>query len=277
MPHLQIDGAALEFEWFDRSGQRQEAEAAWTPGDEVDRAPLVFLHEGLGSLTQWRDVPTQLCARTGRSGIAYARPGYGRSQPPAYGRAFAVGTPSWFAARLEREAGVVLPELLRRCGIERSVLVGHSDGASIALIYAAQPDTTVQGVVAIAPHVIVEDCTLDGITAAGAAFRAGPLRDRLARHHDDVDAMFATWHDGWLDAGFRRWDIRAGLPRIDVPVLLVQGERDTYGTTAQLDAIEAGVSGPVRRLQLPGCGHAPHLEDPAAVLDAIVAFAVELP
>lgn len=249
MLRLAIDGAALECERFDGPSTRP---------------PLVFLHEGLGSLTQWRGVPAELCERTGRAGLAYARAGHGRSQPPAVRHG-----PRY----MHHEAEVVLPEVLARFGVRRPVLIGHSDGASIALRHAsvAAPDS-VAALVVLAPHVFVEDCTVAGIAAAGDAYRQGGLRDALARHHDDSDALFGFWHDSWLDPSFRSWDLRDGLQAIEVPVLLIQGVGDQYGTMVQLDEIERRVRGPVQRLELEACGHSPHLEQRDRTIAAIVRF-----
>lgn len=245
---LAVDGAALELE-------RHGVPAG--PGS------LVFLHEGLGSLTQWRGVPAEVCERAGRPGTAYARAGHGRSQAPRQRRGLRA---------MHHEAEVVLPELLARLGVERPVLVGHSDGASIALRRASVAPDEVAALVLLAPHVVVEDCTLAGIAAAGVAFGEGRLRRGLARHHDDVDAMFRSWHDTWLDPAFRAWDLRAGLEAIAAPVLLIQGVDDQYGTMAQLDEIAHRVRGPVVRRELAACGHSPHLDRREDTIAIIVEF-----
>jgi len=253
---LLVDGAAVECARYGGDG-----------GD-AGRSPVVFLHEGLGSLTQWQGFPGDVCRAAGRAGMAWARAGHGRSQPPARPRALDY---------MHREATAALPELVERFGFERPVLVGHSDGASIALIAAATEPDRYGAVVAMAPHVFVEDCTVAGIAAAGEAFRAGTLAGRLARHHDDADALFRSWHDAWLAPEFRGWDITAMLDAITVPVLLVQGNADQYGTMAQFDAIEQRVRGPVRRVELAGCGHAPHLEQRDRTTAEVVAFLAGLP
>ena len=247
---LSVDGAALECV---RHGDPARGPAA----------PLVFLHEGLGSLTQWQGFPEQVCARTGRPGLAWARAGHGRSQPRP-GR--------HEIDYMHHEARVVLPEVLDRFGVDRPVLVGHSDGASIALIAAASLPDRFAGVVLMAPHVIVEPCTLAGIAAAGEAFRAGSLARGLARHHDDIETLFWSWHDAWLSPPFAGWDLTGLLGSVTAPVLLVQGDADQYGTMRQLDLIEQGVRGPVSRLELAGCGHSPHVERREATLEAVVSF-----
>jgi pimeloyl-ACP methyl ester carboxylesterase len=248
---LQIDGSALEFERYGPS----------PPTD--GKASLVFLHEGLGSLTQWRSWPEALCARTGRSGLAYARAGHGRSQTPTRSRGL---------RSMHHEGEVVLPEVVRRFGLERVVLVGHSDGASIALVAAAGRPAWLQALVLFAPHVIVEDCTLAGIVAAGDAYRSSDLGARLARHHDRPDELFRSWHDTWTSPGFRAWDLRPLLASVAVPTLLIQGRSDEYGTMAQLDEIAARVGGPVARLELEGCGHSPHLERRETTLAVVGGF-----
>jgi pimeloyl-ACP methyl ester carboxylesterase len=172
---------------------------------------------------------------------------------------------------MHHEAAVVLPAVLAHFGLDRPVLVGHSDGASIALLYAGagQP---LAGLVLLAPHVFVEDRSIAGIEAARVAFAETDLAERLARYHLDVESTFRGWNDVWLSAEFRSWNIEDRLPAIDCPILLVQGADDQYGSLAQLDAIERGVGGPCRRVVLPGVGHSPHLEAPDATHEAVVAF-----
>ncbi|MCW3066994.1 MAG: alpha/beta hydrolase [Solirubrobacterales bacterium] len=230
------------------------------PGDPTG-APIVLLHEGLGTVWLWRGLPERLAAATGRRTVAFSRFGHGESDPPPRPR-----TPSF----MHEEAGEALPELLAALGIERPVLVGHSDGASIALLHAAEHD--VEALALLAPHVFVEEETLRGIRAARDAYADGGLRARLARHHRDPDAAFHGWCDVWLDPAFRGWNIEAAADAVTAPTLLVQGEDDVYGTLAQLDAIERRLRGVVTRLELPG-GHSPHLEHPDAVVAAIAELA----
>jgi pimeloyl-ACP methyl ester carboxylesterase len=217
----------------------------------------VLLHEGLGSVGLWRGFPAELAQTTGRRVIAYSRFGHGRSAPPPQPR-----TPAFF----HEEALEVLPELLARLGVEQPLLVGHSDGASIALVHAARHP--VEGLVLMAPHVFVEDMTVAGIRETRELYESGGLRERMARHHDDPDAAFHGWCDVWLDPAFRSWSLEPDAALVDCPVLLVQGANDPYATLEQLDRIEANVRGPVERLVVPG-GHSPHLEQPEAVLEAI--------
>jgi pimeloyl-ACP methyl ester carboxylesterase len=227
--------------------------------------PVVFLHEGLGSVELWKGfVDDVRAALGGVTTIAYSRHGYGRSDPAAEPRP---------VTYMHDEALVVLLALLAELDVERPLLVGHSDGASIAIIHAGSGHP-VEGLVLIAPHVFVEAVGIDGIEAARVAYRDGDLRARLDRHHDDVDATFRGWNDIWLAPEFRAWNIEAYLPAISAPVLVVQGDRDQYGTLAQLDAIERGVTGRFDRLVIAGAGHAPHHDAGAEVVAAIRRFVV---
>jgi pimeloyl-ACP methyl ester carboxylesterase len=229
------------------------------PGDP-ERAPVLLLHEGLGSVRLWKDFPGALAAATGARVVAYSRFGHGDSDAPPRPR-----TPRF----MHEEAAEVLPALLAALGIAEPVLVGHSDGASIALLHAATHP--VRAVVAIAPHVFVEEVGLAEIRAARRAYESGGLRERMARHHRDPDAAFYGWNDVWLHPDFPRWSIEDVLPRITCPLLLIQGTEDQYGTMAQLDRIEAAASGPVERVHL-ACRHAPHLEAPEETLAAVAGF-----
>jgi pimeloyl-ACP methyl ester carboxylesterase/GNAT superfamily N-acetyltransferase len=221
------------------------------------QAPLVLLHEGLGSVGLWRGFPEALAQATGRRTVAFSRHGHGQSDPPPTRR-----TPTF----MHEEALELLPDLLAALNIEQPVLVGHSDGASIALIYAANHQA--HAVIAIAPHVFVEDICLVEIRKARDTYTSGGLRERLARHHRDPDAAFFGWNDVWLDPEFPSWDITSELDRITCPLLLIQGERDQYGTMAQLDAIAERARGPVHRVHL-DCQHSPPTELPAETVAAI--------
>lgn len=248
---IEIEGLALE--------------VAELPGDP-GRRPLVLLHEGLGSVGLWRGFPAAPHAATGRRVILSSRFGHGASAPPATKR-----TPAFFGD----EALRVLPALLDAFDASEPILVGHSDGASIALVHAADRPTT--AAVLMAPHVVVEDIALEAIRRTRAAFLHDGLRERLARHHDDPDVTFWSWNDMWLDATFEeQWSLEPECRRLAVPTLLIQGAEDPYGTLEQLDRIQAAAPGPVTRLVLP-CGHSPHLEQPEAVLEALVAFLAPLP
>jgi len=237
-------------------------EAVELPGDAGESA-LVLLHEGLGSVGLWRDFPQALHAATGRRVLAFSRFGHGRSEPPPRPRT---------AAFFHEEALEVLPAVLAQLDAPQPVLVGHSDGASIALIHAAHHPVT--GIALLAPHVMVEDVTVAAIREARAAFDGGPLRERMARHHDDPASAFNGWCDVWLDPAFRDWSLEPDAERVTCPVLLMQGADDPYGTLAQLDRIEARVRGPVERLVVPG-GHSPHLEAADEVLAALVRWVGE--
>ena len=240
-------------------------------GEQPKRAPLVFLHEGLGSVAMWgtrqRYWPAELCAATGRSGWVYSRRGYGASDPIPDVRNTGRHRPDY----MHREALETLPALLQALGVVNPVLVGHSDGATVALLHAAHHPVT--ACVAIAPHVIIEDICLRAIEQARAAYPQ--LRERLARYHRDVDNAFWQWNDVWLSEAFRHYDIRAECGGISAPLLLVQGVDDEYGTLAQLDAIQQAVPH-AERLDLPHCGHSPHRDQPEALTERLVHFLAPL-
>jgi pimeloyl-ACP methyl ester carboxylesterase len=238
-------------------------EAVEIPGVPALR-PLVLLHEGLGSVSAWRAFPETLQQATGRRVILYSRYGHGRSDPPPAPR-----TPAFF----HEEALEVLPEVLRQVDAVEPVLVGHSDGGSIALVHAGA--FPVRGLVLIAPHVVVENVSLEAIREARLRFESGDLRERLARHHSDPAAMFHAWADVWLDPGFRSWTLEPDAERVDCPVLLLQGEDDPYGTLDQLDRIEARVRGPARRRVLPG-GHLLYRDAAEEVVRELQAFLDEV-
>jgi len=230
--------------------------------------PLVFLHEGLGSVELWRDVPDRLVEETERPAFVYSRAGYGRSDPARLPRS---------VDYMHHEALVVLPTLLTLVGIVEPVLVGHSDGASIALIATGAGAVAPAGLVLLAPHVFVEDRSIAGIEAARRTYLLTDLGQRMAKYHDDPDATFWGWNDVWLSAPFRAWNIEAYLPAITCPVLLVQCADDRYGSLAQLDRIEARVAGRVERLVLPEGGHAPHQSHRNEVAGRISDFVRSLP
>ena len=235
---------------------------------------LVFLHEGQGSMALWRDWPAQLCARLGCSGLVYSRQGYGLSDATPDVRGPSRTENGQRHGRLlpdymHREALEVLPALLRAMHIERPVLVGHSDGGTIALIHASQHPVT--ACIVMAPHVMVEDISVQAITAAREAYEHGPLRQRLAPFHAHVDCAFWQWNDVWLSQAFRTFDIRPELHSITAPLLAIQGEDDPYGTLAQIDDIAQAVPH-AQLLKLPRCGHSPHKDQADAVTGAIQSF-----
>jgi pimeloyl-ACP methyl ester carboxylesterase len=226
------------------------------------RPTLVFLHEGLGSVAMWRDFPGRVAHATGCNAVVYSRCGYGNSTPLAEPRT---------VRYMHDEALVALPALLDRLAIERPILVGHSDGGSIALIHAGALVRPVAGVVTLAAHVLVEEISVASIAAAKTAYETTDLRARLARHHADVDSVFWGWNRIWLAPEFRAWNIEEYLPRIACPVLAIQGEDDEYGTMEQMRRIGALVPD-VELLDLQDCRHSAHKDQPEAVLEAIVRF-----
>jgi pimeloyl-ACP methyl ester carboxylesterase len=245
--------------FIDVGGHRLEYRRIAAAGDSPT---LVFLHEGLGSIGQWRDFPDRVAAATGLPAIVYARYGYGQSD--VLQQAFDVDF-------MHREALESLPELLRALGLERPILIGHSDGASIALIHAGSGHA-LRGLVAMAPHVFVEDISIASIEAAKQAFETTDLPQKLARYHRDPAKTFYGWNDVWLAPGFRSWNIERYLPAIRCPLLAIQGYDDAYGTMAQVDAVARQAGGPVELLKLDDCGHSPHKDQPEAVIRAVADF-----
>lgn len=230
---------------------------------EGDAPTIVFLHEGLGSLGLWRDFPGALCARLGYGGIVYSRYGNGFSQALDAART---------AEYMHDEARIALPELLDALGLEKPLLFGHSDGASIALIFAGTFPERVSALVLEAPHVVVEPLSLASIAKIREAYRVESLRERMRKHHADVDRTFFGWNDVWLCDAFASWNIAGFLEPILAPALCIQGSDDEYGTVAQVDAIAAGSGGAVDRLILDHCGHAPHRDRAHYVRDATAAW-----
>ncbi len=241
-------------------GHRIEYERIATAA--TNRPTLVLLHEGLGSVAMWRDFPGRLAHATGCNALVYSRYGYGDSDPLTAPRD---------VRYMHDEALVVLPGLLDQIGIARPILVGHSDGGSIALIHAGARIRPVAAVVTLAAHVLVEDISVASIAAAKIAYESTDLRAKLARHHADVDSAFRGWNDIWLHPDFRAWNIEEYLPGIACPVLAIQGEDDEYGTMEQMRRIGAQVRD-VELVELEDCRHSPHKDQPEAVLDAIRRF-----
>jgi pimeloyl-ACP methyl ester carboxylesterase len=248
MPFADIAGRRIEYERIELAA--------------TARPTLVFLHEGLGSIAMWRDFPGRVAHATGCNAVVYSRYGYGNSEPLHEDRP---------VRYMHDEALVALPQLLDALSLARPILVGHSDGASIALIHAGGAGRPVAGLVLMAPHVVVEDVSVASIAAARVAYETTDLRAKLARHHADVDSAFWGWNRIWLHPDFRQWNLEEYLPRIDCPVLAIQGEDDEYGTMEQLARLERGVRD-LDCVALADCRHSPHKDQPAAVIEAITRF-----
>ncbi|MFT8243704.1 alpha/beta fold hydrolase [Roseomonas sp. BN140053] len=245
-----VDGARLETAW-------------WGPGPE-EAPTLVLLHEGVGCIALWRGFPAALAAATGCGVLAWSRRGYGQSDPVPLPRPLDY---------MQREARDAVGPVLDAAGVRRAVLLGHSDGGSIAAIYAGtHQDFRVRGLVLLAPHFVVEAVTIAGIEDARRRYETTDLRNRLARYHADVDGAFWGWNRAWLDPGFRAFNIEAEVAHLRVPVLILQGDADPYGTAEQLRLAQREAYCPVDGVVLPGVGHAPHLEAPEATLGAVAAF-----
>jgi pimeloyl-ACP methyl ester carboxylesterase len=253
MLSMDIDGRAIEYRVV--------------PGPVSDRPPLVFLHEGLGCAALWRDFPDRVARDLGVPALVYSRFGYGHSAGLTGPRT---------RRYLHDEALHVLPMLLDRLEIERPLLIGHSDGASIALIHAAASGRPVAGLVLMAPHVMVEPISVEGVARITETYHRTDLRERLSRYHAHVDDAFLGWSDIWLDPAFAEWSLEDEARQLTVPALLIQGEDDEYGTVAQIDRIAELARGPIERIVLAGCGHAPHRDQEATVIAAISAFAARL-
>ncbi len=249
MPFATAAGRSLAYEWA---------------GEERGKPTLVFLHEGLGSIRQWRDFPAKVAAATGCRALVYDRYGYGQSD--------VLEEQKREISFMHEEGLISLPILLKTLDIENPVLIGHSDGASIALIHAGG-NHRVRGVVAMAPHVFIEPVCLSSIRKAAETFETTDLPARLGKYHRDSRKTFHGWADVWLDENFERWDIRDDfLPNIACPVLAIQGYDDEYGTMAQLDEIARRVKGPCELLKLQNCGHAPFRDQPETVLEHVAQF-----
>jgi len=253
--HLDIDGLQLEYQCYGPPAN--------------DRPTLVLLHEGLGCVERWKGFPALLADISGCRTLAYSRRGYGQSE--GY-------PPPWPLTYMHEEALEILPRVLDAAAIDRAILIGHSDGASIALIQAGGgQDSRLQALVLLAPHVFVEQVAIDSIRQARTAFDEEDLRERLERYHgDNADHAFRGWNGAWLDPGFRQWNIEDYLPSISIPLLLIQGEDDQYGSGRQLQSIADRTQGPVTTCLLPDCRHSPHLDQPEATLRAINRFVAEL-
>ncbi|SCA55844.1 putative Predicted hydrolase or acyltransferase alpha/beta hydrolase fold protein [Candidatus Terasakiella magnetica] len=237
--------------------------------EKSDRPTLVFLHEGLGCLELWKDFPEKLCQETGLNGFVYERIGFGKSSP--------LGLVPRPIDYLEREGRDVLPAVLKQANIERPLLVGHSDGGSIALIYAAFHPNKLVSAITEAAHVFVEDVTLLGIRKAGELYFDGALKPKLERYHGgNTDKAFRGWHDTWLTPEFAKWNMEKLLPHITCPLLVIQGINDEYGTQHQVQSIVENSSGPATPFMVPDCAHIPHFQSQDLVLQSMVNFIAKL-
>lgn len=252
---LRLDGETWEARWI---------------GPGPGAAPtLVFLHEGLGCVGMWKDFPDQLAAATGCGSFVYSRAGYGKSDSVELPRTLDY---------MQDEGRHTLPRILDAMGIKRAILVGHSDGASIAIVSGSlDQDDRIEGLILEAPHVFTEDLGLDSIAKIKSIYETTDLRERLVHHHsDNVDCAFYGWNGAWTDPKFRDWNLEEFLPAISAPALLVQGENDEYGTIDQIRAIERQSGGEVETLLLADCGHSPHRDQHDAVLKKMTEFVEKL-
>lgn len=254
-----------EINW---SGRQVRIEHQWLWPERSEAPLMIFLHEGLGSVAMWRDFPQRLCDAAGCRGLVYSRPGYGRSTPRA-------SDETWDVDFMHRQAHEVLPALLDSLGVDASSrppwLFGHSDGGSIALLYAARFAQRVAGLIVLAPHIMVEDISVTSIAQARVAYETTDLRARLARHHADPDSAFWGWNGIWLKPAFRNWTIASEIETVRCPVLAVQGLDDEYGTMDQIRGIARRLP-QTELLELPACGHSPHRDQPERLIAAATGF-----
>lgn len=253
---------------IDWAGKSVSIEHQWLGSADVGRPLIVFLHEGLGSVAMWKDFPQRLCEAANCRGLVYSRPGYGKSTPRA-------ANESWQADFMHRQAFEVLPALLMALNIDTAVqkpwLFGHSDGGSIALLFAAKYPMNTAGTIVLAPHILVEEISISSIEKAKITYQTTELRSKLACFHDDVDSAFWGWNDIWLDPAFRHWNLTQAIKTITSPLLAVQGLDDEYGTLEQIHGIKR-VLPHTQLVELPNCGHSPHRDQPDALIEACIAF-----
>ena len=261
-----IDWQNPDPQWMEVAGKRLEARV-WGP-PPAQAMTIVMLHEGLGAVSLWRDFPAALSAATGCGVLAYSRAGYGQSDGAAL---------PWPLDYMTREALDVLPHVLDQAGVRRAVLLGHSDGASIAAIHAGRVrDVRVCGLCLMAPHFFTEETGLASIRAARKAWEGGDLGRRLGRYHRDAENAFLGWNGAWLDPGFRSWNIEDVIGGISVPVLAIQGRDDQYGSLAQIEALKARLATPPRVQIFEACRHSPYLDQPGRTTAALVKFMDDL-
>lgn len=253
---------------IDVQGRTLQLEIAWVGSDDVTAPVMVFLHEGLGSVAMWKDFPDTLCRTLNMRGLVYSRPGYGASTPRA-------ADAQWDVNFMHRQAQDILPALLSKLNIQNPWLFGHSDGGSIALLFAAHSCTVPAGVIAVAPHIMVEDISIASIRVAREAYVQQGLRERLARYHRDVDSAFFGWNDAWLSPAFRSWNIEDELGAIRCPVLAIQGEDDEYGSLQQVFGIRDKLAA-TQVVVLLACGHSPHRDQPEKLTEAVQQFVAQV-
>jgi pimeloyl-ACP methyl ester carboxylesterase len=241
-----------------------DIEYTWVGVSAADAPVMVFLHEGLGSVAMWKNFPETLCQHLTMRGLVYSRPGYGASTPRAIDE-------QWDVDFMHQQATDILPALLKALSINRPWLFGHSDGGSIALLFAAKFSEALRGAIVIAPHIFVEDISVSSIRVAREAYLQHGLREKLSRYHDDVDSAFFGWNDIWLSPAFRTWDITQELAAIRCPLLAIQGKQDEYGTMLQVHGIRNQCP-QAQVLELDTCGHSPHRDQPAQLMAAVKDF-----
>lgn len=258
---------STDFATIDWRGRPIRIECQWLSPERANAPLIVFLHEGLGSVAMWKDFPAQVCEAANARGLVFSRPAYGRSTPRT-------DDELWDVDFMHRQAHEVLPALFHALKLdnEKPWLFGHSDGGSIALLYASRFPDKVEGIVVLAPHIFVEDKTVANIEIARTAYLNTDLPTKLGRYHDSADSAFWGWNRIWLHPPFRDWNIEAELDTIRCPVLAVQGIDDEYGTLAQIRDIAARVRGVCELLEIPDCGHSPHRDQPDRVIVATASF-----
>ena len=250
-----------ELRWKERDIR---IEYQWVGISNAAAPTLVFLHEGLGSVALWKEFPDTLCQRLQMRGLVYSRPGYGSSTPRN-------ANDYWDKDFMHQQAWEVLPTLLATLNVQSPWLLGHSDGGSIALLYASRFTGQCAGAIVVAPHIMVEDISIRSISEARQAYHQRGLREKLARYHEDVDSAFLGWNDAWLSPAFRDWSIESELSSIRCPLLAIQGEQDEYGTLRQITDIKEHLPH-TQLLSLANCGHSPHRDQPEALMTAITEF-----
>ena len=250
-----------ELRWNERDIR---IEYQWVGVTNAAAPTLVFLHEGLGSVALWKEFPDTLCQRLQMRGLVYSRPGYGSSTPRN-------ANEYWGKDFMHQQAWEVLPTLLATLNVQSPWLLGHSDGGSIALLYASRFTEQCAGAIVVAPHIMVEDISIRSISEARQAYHQRGLREKLARYHEDVDSAFLGWNDAWLSPAFRDWSIESELSSIRCPLLAIQGEQDEYGTLRQITDIKEHLPH-TQLLALANCGHSPHRDQPEALMTAITEF-----